>query len=89
MAKNMDRGLDAIIRGTEDLIRDIPASGSLTEATFLPEIAAEGRAAAQGSLASLIEPTVDGMVDISVSPDGMAVHATFFPPAGDGKPLDL
>jgi uncharacterized protein len=89
MAKNIDRGLDAIIRGTEELIRDIPDPGSLTEAAFLPEIAAEGHAAAQASLASLIEPTVDGMVDISVSPDGMTVHATFFPPGGDGKPLDL
>jgi uncharacterized protein (DUF342 family) len=91
MAKNQDRGLDAIIRGTEELIRDIPDPATLTQSQFLPttELERHAHEEAARTFSSLIEPTADGMAEISIAKDEMTVHATFFPPGGEGKPLEL
>jgi uncharacterized protein len=85
-----DRSLDAIIRGTEDLIRGLPDPATIAKPTFLPDVDQRPPLPdVPQSLAALIEPSVDGTVDITVAADQMSVHATFFPPAGDGRPLDL
>src|SRR5208337_3001938 len=41
------------------------------------------------TLAGMVEPSADGSVEVTVSKDQMLVHGTFFPPAGNGKPIEL
>jgi uncharacterized protein (DUF342 family) len=96
MPRNGDRGLESLIRGTEELIRDIPASA--LPAVGLP---ADGQVPAEArldedlrrqeakNLAEMVEPSVDGSAQLTISRDQMLLLGTFFPPAGDGKPIEL
>jgi uncharacterized protein (DUF342 family) len=91
MPGKVERGLEHLIRGAEELIRDIPvanASGSGAqhmETQFerdLPQQQAQ-------ALSAMADPATDGAVEISVSNDEMLAHATFLPPAGNGRPIEL
>lgn len=86
-----DRSLDNLIRGSEELIRDLETGTSAhPSSTALPDpIARELEQQVAVPLESFTEPSVDGQVEISVSQDEMLVYAHFHPPTGDGKPLLL
>jgi hypothetical protein len=91
MPRNDDRALENLIRGTEDLIRDIPAPGTpgTVSGPLEARLDEDVRRQEVQTLAGMIEPSTDGSVEITVSKDQMLVHGTFIPPAGDGKPLEL
>ena len=88
MPSSEQKGLEHLIRGTEALIQDIPEAGALSP---FPEKGFDQPAQADAAkpFAAMIEPSTDATVDITVARDEMIVHATFFPPSGDGKALDL
>jgi len=91
MPPTPDRGLENLIQGTEELIRDIPAAvlpeggTSALEAGMDEEV----RQREARSLAEMVEPSVDGSVQLALSGDKMLLLGTFFPPTGSGKPLEL
>jgi uncharacterized protein (DUF342 family) len=91
MPRNEDRVLENLIRGTEELIRDIPAPaapGTIAD-PMEARLDEDVRRQEVQTLAGMVEPSADGSVEVTVSKDQMLVHGTFFPPAGDGKPLEL
>lgn len=80
---NEERMLEHLIRGSEDLIRDIEIQGvpSADEADIPPPLAPPEKSEEPSS--------TDGMAVIEVSKDGMLAHATLNPPTGNGRPLTL
>src|SRR5271157_5442232 len=86
-----DRSLDNLIRGAEELIRDLEAAGGAGTApvTLGDAGAAEPEELEAGSLAPLVEAPVDGRVTVEVTRDEMLVHARFHPHTGSGQPLSL
>jgi uncharacterized protein (DUF342 family) len=86
-----DRSLDNLIRGSEELIRDLETGRTANAASsLLPDpITQEIEQQVAVPLESFAEPSVDGQVEISVSRDEMLVHAHFHPPTGNGNPLVL
>jgi len=91
MPRNEDRGLENLIRGTEELFRDIPAVGVPGGVADALEERLDEDVQRQEvqTLAGMLEPSTDGSVEVTISKDQMLVHGTFFPPSGDGKPLEL
>jgi uncharacterized protein len=91
MPRSEERGLENLIRGTEDLIREIPVSIAPGKAASPLEVKLDEDLQRQQvqSLAAVIEPSTDGTVEIAVAKDEMQVLGTFFPPTGNGKPLQL
>ena len=90
MPKNKDPTLENLINGTEELIRDIPLAGALSAASLpASQLDDDLRRREVEALSSESEPTNDGVAGFTVSSDHMLVLATFYPPTGDGKPLDL
>jgi uncharacterized protein len=75
-----DRILEKLVRGSEDLLRDIVIEGAAAPGKIPDEIA---------SMESFVEPSTDGQVLLEVSKDEMTVHATFIPPTGNGSPIEL
>lgn len=83
MAKNDERALEHLIRGSEDLIRDIEIQDVHPEDELTVP-------AAEASQEKSEEPSsTDGMVEIVISKDGMLAHAALQPPTGNGRPLTL
>lgn len=78
-----ERMLEHLIRGSEELIRDIEikAVPLMEQADVPPAIAAEEKPEEPGS--------ADGMAAIEISKDGLLAVATLHPPSGDGGPLTL
>ncbi len=78
-----DRMLEHLIRGSEELIRDIEIEGvpSADQADVPPAVSPPQKAE---------EPSfTDGMAVVEVSKDNMLAHATLHPPTGNGEPLTL
>ncbi len=86
-----DRSLENLIRGSEELIRDLddasPARSSPTGLSDTIARAIEQQVAVP--LESFTQPSSDGRVEISVPRDEMLAHASFHPPTGNGTPLTL
>jgi uncharacterized protein (DUF342 family) len=82
VARSEERGLEHLIRGAEELIRDVPGT---SEARLDEDV----RRQEARTLAEMVEPSMDGSFEVMVSADQMLVLCTFFPPAGNGKPLEL
>ena len=80
---NEERILEHLIRGSEDLIRDIEIQGvpSLTSRRHPSPLASEEKSEEPSS--------TDGTAVIEVSKDGMLAHATLHPPSGNGGPLTI
>jgi len=83
MATGRRDSIEDLIRGTEAIIKETdvletavgPAEATRERSVPLPEIAAE--------------PNTAGRCEVRVSEDGMGALADFFPPSGDGMPLEL
>src|SRR5208282_3446992 len=71
----------------DDLEQKKTEEGDLGEKTSRPD---DGGATDLGGAVSYHSPAglIDGTVEISVSPDAMAATATFYPPRGDGLPIE-
>jgi hypothetical protein len=80
-----DRSLENLIRGSEDLIRDLVPGNAGLPGPIEREI--EGQVTVP--FESIAEAVTDGHLEIVVSRDEMLVHASFHAPSGDGKPLLL
>jgi uncharacterized protein (DUF342 family) len=78
MARKIDPALESLFSDTEELIRDIPRGGIDTSAAF-----------PQQEVEALADPSSQGVVIFTISKDHMLVLGTFFPPIGDGKPLEF
>ncbi|MGD0725920.1 MAG: FapA family protein [Spirochaetia bacterium] len=80
---NEERILEHLIRGSEDLIRDIEIRGapSADEPDIPPPMASQEKSEEPSS--------TDGTAVIEVSKDGMLAHATLYPPTGNGGPLTI
>ncbi len=91
MARTEDRSLDSLIRGSEELIRDLEVGGSVQAAASpLPEaVLAQIGSQAAVPMDAYGELSADGMVTIEISRDSMTVRARFHPPTGNGEPLSL
>ena len=91
MARTEDRSLDNLIRGSEELIRDLEIPGSLSavDAALPDSVMDQIGAQAAVPMDSYGELSADGMVTLEVSRDQMSVHARFHPPTGSGEPLSL
>lgn len=78
-----ERMLEHLIRGSEELIRDIEITGapSMEQANLPPEIAPDEKPEEPSSN--------DGTAAIEISKDGLLALATLHPPAGNGGPLTL
>ena len=91
MASRDDRAVENLIRGSEQLIQELIDTGiPEADATKLAaDIETNIRREELAGLDALENPTSDARAEVSVSDDGMLVHATFLPPTGDRPPLDL
>ena len=91
MAATEDRSLDKLIRGSEELIRDLEATGGVHDKEGTLPAAVTDLLGTQAAvpLDSYREPSSDGTVTIVVPRGEMLVQATFHPPTGDGQPLSL
>jgi hypothetical protein len=71
----------------DDLEQKKTEEGDLGEKTSRPD---DGGATDLGGAVSYHSPAglIDGTVEIAVSPDAMAATATFYPPRGDGLPIE-
>jgi len=80
---NEERILEHLIRGSEDLIRDIEIRGAPSddEPDIPPPMASQEKSEEPSS--------TDGTAVIEVSKDGMLAHATLYPPTGNGGPLTI
>jgi uncharacterized protein (DUF342 family) len=78
-----ERMLEHLIRGSEELIRDIEIQGVplMEQADVPPAFAPEEKSEEPSS--------TDGMAAIEVSKDGLLALATLHPPSGNGGPLTL
>ena len=83
MAATRDRSLENLIRGSEDLIRDLEPGAAGLPAPIEREI--EGQVAVP--LETVAEGVTDGRLELVVTRDEMLVHASFHSPSGGGKPL--
>jgi hypothetical protein len=86
-----DRSLDNLIRGAEELIRDLEAAGAAGTApvTLAGAGTAEPGELEAVSLAPFVEASQDGTVTVEISRDEMLVRAHFRPHTGNGKPVSL
>jgi uncharacterized protein (DUF342 family) len=85
MPQSADRSLENLIRGSEDLIRDLePGKAGLPDA-----VTRELETQVAVPFDSIAEPATNGHVHVVVSKDEMLVHASFHPPSGNGSPLLL
>src|SRR5271157_4828825 len=88
MPGTSDRSLDSLIKGSEELIRDLETAGS--PSNVLPEPIAQAiERQVAVPLESFAQPSSNGRVEISVPRDEMLAHANFYPPTGNGTPLTL
>jgi uncharacterized protein len=91
MSSSEERNLQNLIRGSEELIRDLEAHGAThplgieLRRNFTPGVQEQEIV----PLASMAEPSLDGTAEITVSKDEMQVLARFHPPTGNGQPLSL
>ncbi len=78
-----ERMLEHLIRGSEELIRDIEVQG--VPSADMPDLPSS-----MASLEKSEEPaSTDGTAAIEVSKDGLLALATLHPPSGNGGPLTL
>jgi uncharacterized protein len=84
-----DRSLDNLIRGTEELIRDLAGGAGTAPVTLSEAAPAELEDRATSPLEPLVEASVDGTVTADVSRDEMIVRARFHPHTGGGRPVSL
>ena len=91
MPSKGEHGLEHLIRGAEELIREIPLADTAQFAATALDAQIKKDLSMQEAhqLSAMADPSTDGSVEISISKDEMLVHATFLPPAGDGKPIEL
>ena len=85
MPPTVDRSLENLIRGSEDLIRDLEPGKAGLPLPIVKEI--EGQVTVP--LEPAAEAVTDGHLELVVARDEMLVHASFHAPSGDGKPLLL
>jgi uncharacterized protein (DUF342 family) len=85
-----DRGLENLIRGSEDLIRDLETHGVPARSAALPEsLTAHVEEQAAVPLESYVQPNADGTATVEISKDGMLAFGQFHPAAGNGAPVAL
>jgi hypothetical protein len=83
MMPSDERMLEHLVRGSEELIRDIEIQG-------IPSAAQADIPLAMTPQEKSEEPAfTDGTAAIEVARDGMLAHATLYPPSGEGEPLTL
>ena len=85
MPPTVDRSLENLIRGSEDLIRDLEPGKAGLPLPIVREIEEQVTV----PLEPAAEAVTDGHLDLVVSRDEMLAHGGFHAPSGDGKPLLL
>jgi uncharacterized protein len=90
MSSSEERSLENLIKGSEELIRDLEVNAAV-------RIPGGGRQAFDAGIqaqeivppSAKAEPSLDGTVEIIVSRDELQAAARFHPPTGNGQPLTL
>jgi uncharacterized protein len=91
MPGKTEHGIEHLIRGAEELIGEIPLTATAGSAPSALDARINNDLSMQETreLSTMADPSTDGSVEISISKDEMLVHATFLPPTGNGKPIEL
>ena len=91
MPENTDYSLENLIKGTEDLIKDVQdlKIDYFRSPQFADNIAHEILEEEFQSMDLPDSPSTDGYAEIVVSEDEMTAKANFFPPAEGRKPIEL
>ncbi len=91
MASSDDRAIENLIRGSEELIRELIETGipAADAARLAADIEANIQRGEMAALDSLDVLPSDARVDVVVSKDAMIATATFHPPSAGRPPLEL
>ena len=89
MGKEKDYAIEDLIRSTEELLNDISIEEIELErpSGSRKKIESEVQRRELKELAVEKKPSVDGIVELSVSKDGMLATADFYPPSGSGSDI--
>jgi uncharacterized protein len=89
MPTDEDKNLERLIRGSEDLIRDLDSSAGMGPEGLPREMSAQIDGEPAVPLESISEAAADGSILVEVSRDAMEARAWFHPPEGTGHPLTM
>jgi uncharacterized protein (DUF342 family) len=89
MGKEKDYAIEDLIRSSEELLNDISIEEIELErpSGSKKKIESEVQRRELKELAVEKKPSVDGIVELSVSKDGMLATADFYPPSGSGSDI--